>query len=205
MITRNFFHTFLILLLLLLVFFAPLSAQELVERDMLHRDIKDVVITIDSLDRKELFQFKKELLLFGSQSRQRTNHLSIERQWQMRFLFLIFSGSFLGLCFSSSTFQKVDISSYYYLFSIFFIVFLFFFYDAHEGSLRDRSVKTGEVAVELLNNLENKSYHELKNIRPFLDPYKPGFSERQINRICQIKKVDYFCFYVTTQSQKIVI
>ncbi len=194
MITRYYFCTFSTLFLLFLLSCVPLTAQQLADRDSSSSTINDKEITKAFPSKDKLFELKKELLLFELQYRQKGNHLAFENKWQIRLLFLFFTGSFVTMCFSSSAFRGLNISGRTKWISTVILFLLFITYDVQQSSLHDRSLARSKTAAELLNNLENISYSELKDIEPF--PLSPSDEDKWNSRFEQLYKLETYLLYL---------
>jgi len=63
----------------------------------------------DGLTKVELLTFKKECLIEEAKMREQGIRARFVHHWQIRLLFTVFSGSFLGLCFANVEIRNLQI------------------------------------------------------------------------------------------------
>ena len=200
---RNLYFSVITFFIFFLISYNSLLAQNISQKDSINILNES---RIDSSNKEKLYAIKKELLLHRLNYQQSGTQLLFENQWRLRVTFLLFIGSFLTLSLSSEKFKnlamlrspkfKEDFAGYFRIFGITFLLFApFFIFDSQLGRQQDRRVEVAKEAEVLLNDLENKSYIELKAIMPYPEPEYGKFIERWCSRLSQFKKIEYSAFY----------
>jgi len=122
----------------------------------------------DSLNYKELFQFKKETLIYEATTIKDYRLISFNQRWQARFLLATLSAILLGLSATSKGESKIilrKVSNQRFIkIASWLFLFLFFFYDCHIGHMWNSANERQTEINQLLNDLPTKSYHSLMTL-----------------------------------------
>lgn len=154
-----------------------------------------------TLSTEELFQYRKECLLEEIKQRHAGLRYRQKHKWQLRFLFAVFSISFLGLSLTSKDLAKLSLNTYTKFGGTGILFFLFYIYDAHLGSLTESTVNRIKTLSNLLNKLPEMNHEELQQVGIEFDIRPKKMIKRWASTLPKLfTDLDYLLFYLLMVS-----